>query len=77
MKHFVGALVATAAILIPGTAAFATPDSSPQPAEYRAECESAYTSGKGIFDPLIASPFKPLLTALEMALCGENKHAPA
>ena len=77
MKHFVGALVVAATILIPGTAAFATPDSYPQPAEYRAECESAYTSGKGIFDPLIASPLKPVLTALEMALCGENKHAPA
>lgn len=76
MKHLVGTLVASAAILIPGTAAFAAPDSTPQPAEYRAECESAYQGGKGIFDPLIASPLKPLLTALEAGLCGENKHAP-
>ena len=77
MKHFVGVFVAAAAVLVPGTAAFATPGSSPQPAEYRPECESAYTSGKGVFDPLIASPLKPLLTALEAGLCGENKHAPA
>jgi hypothetical protein len=78
MKHFVGALVVTATVLVPGTAAFATPDSSsPQPAEYRAECESFYTSGKALFDPLIASPLKPVLTAVEAALCGENKHAPA
>lgn len=73
MKHVVGTLVATAAILIPGSAALAAPQ-SPQPAEYRAECDSAYEGGQGIFDPLIASPLNPALAALEAGLCGENKH---
>lgn len=74
MKRIVGVLVASAAIVIPGTAAFAGTD-SPQPAEYRAECESFYQGGKALFDPLLASPLKPVFTAIEAGACGENKHA--
>lgn len=72
MKRFVGLSIATAAIVLPVTPAFAA--SSPTPADYRPECEQVYQGGKAIFDPLIASPLKPVLNAIEVGLCGGANH---
>lgn len=73
MKRFLGLTIATAALLLPVTPAFA--GGSAAPAEYRAECDQVYEGGKALFDALIGSPAKALLNPLEAGLCGEAKHA--
>lgn len=73
MKRFIGLLVASAAVALPATTAGALGNSA-EPAEYRTECDTFYSNGQALFDPLIASPASAVLKPVESGACGENKH---
>lgn len=76
MKRFVVLSVATVALVLPGTAAVAAPEST-SPADYRSECEQGYQAFKPVLDPLITSPLKALFGPMEQGFCGEQKHVPS
>lgn len=71
MKRTLGLAAAAAALLIPLSLMIGAGTAN---AEYRPECETAYQAGKPVFDPMIANA-KPATGAIELALCGENRHS--
>ena len=74
MKRALGIAIASAAVVLPAAASGGTHHT--QVAEYSPHGESAYQSGKAVFDPVLAQTqsVSSVLLPLEASLCGANRH---